>query len=168
MRAIRPSNAIANICAAIVLSALGIAQAHAGDLEDGLSAYAHGEYGTALKLLLPLADLQNASAQNTIGLMYASGGNGFTQDFAEARRWYQRAANLGHGRSQANLGVMYYNGDGVPKSYVEAHVWFTLALAAGFDDAAKYRSLIEDVMTAEQIEEARKRAAVWKATAQQK
>jgi len=166
MGVIRQFKAIASIIAITVAFALGITQVHAGDLEDGLSAFAHGEYATALKLLQPFAELKNASAQNALGLMFASGGSGIAQDFGEARKWYQRAANQGHGRSRANLGVMYYNGDGVPKDYVEAYMWFDLALASGFEDAVKYRSLIEEMMTPEQIAEARKRAKGWKAATQ--
>jgi TPR repeat protein len=164
---IRRLKAIANAIAITIAFALGITQAHAGDLEDGLSAFAHGDYAIALKLLRPFAELKNASAQNALGFLYASGGSGVAQDFEEARKWYQRAANQGHGRSRANLGVMYYNGDGVPKNYVEAYMWFDLALAAGFEDAVKYRSLVEEMMTPEQIAEARKRAKGWKATTQQ-
>jgi TPR repeat protein len=62
---------------------------------------------------------------------------------------------------------MYYNGDGVPKDYVEAYMWFDLALATGFEDAVKYRSLVEEIMTPEQIAQARKRAKGWKAGAPQ-
>jgi len=167
MNVIRQLNAIANVLAIIVAFALGITQVHAGDLEDGLSAFAHGEYAIALKMLQPFAELQNVRAQNTLGLMYASGGSGVAQDFGEARKWYRRAANQGHGRSRANLGVMYANGDGVPRNYVDAYMWFELALAAGFEDAVKYRSLVEEVMTPEQVADARKRAKVWKATTQQ-
>jgi TPR repeat protein len=167
MLVIRQLYAIANILAVAAAFALGITQAHAGDLEDGLTAFAHGDYAIALKLLRPFAELKNASAQNTLGLIYAGGGTGVAQDFGEALKWYQRAANQGHGRSRANLGVMYYNGDGVPKDYVEAYMWFDLALAAGFEDAVKYRSLVEEIMTPEQIAQARKRAKGWKAGAPQ-
>lgn len=38
------------------------------------------------------------------------------QDYKEAFKWYSKAANQGYAVAQYNLGVMYENGSGVPKT----------------------------------------------------
>ena len=38
------------------------------------------------------------------------------QDHAEAIRWYRKAAEQGHADAQYNLGIMYYEGKGVPQT----------------------------------------------------
>ena len=43
----------------------------------------------------------------------------------------QRAADQGEVRAQYNLGIMYATGQGVPQDYVQAHMWFNLAVAPG-------------------------------------
>ena len=48
-------------------------------------------------------------AQNNLGIMYAYG-RGIPQDYAEALKWYRKAAEQGDARAQTNLGVMYANG----------------------------------------------------------
>jgi TPR repeat protein len=37
------------------------------------------------------------------------------QNYAEALRWYLKAAGQGHARAQFNVGVMYENGKERPK-----------------------------------------------------
>jgi TPR repeat protein len=63
-------------------------------------------------------------AQYNLGLMYGKGW-GVPQDYAEAAKWYRRAAEQGYAKAQYNLGVMYYNGEGVPQDYAEAVKWST-------------------------------------------
>ena len=64
---------------------------HAQDFYKGSVAAHSGDYVTALKQWLPLAEQGNASAQYSIGWMYGSG-NGVAQDYAEALKWYRLAA----------------------------------------------------------------------------
>ena len=45
----------------------------AGPLEDANAAYNRGDYATALRLLRPLADQGDASAQYNLGVMYDNG-----------------------------------------------------------------------------------------------
>ena len=47
--------------------------------------------------------------------MYADGLN-VLQDDAEAVRWFRLAAGQGEAEAQYNLGLMYDNGRGVPKT----------------------------------------------------
>ena len=54
---------------------------------------------------------------------------------------------------------MYYNGQGVPRDYVMAYMWFNLAAAQGQEVAkvaSGLRNISERVMTPEQIAEAQR------------
>jgi hypothetical protein len=100
-------------------------------------------------------------AQCNLGLMYAKG-NGAPQDYAEAVKWFRRAAEDGYVKAQYNLGVAYEKGDGVEKDFVLAHMWFNLAAVQGDSDAKKQEDLVARQMTAAQIAEAQSLARVWK------
>jgi len=63
------------------------------------------------------------NAQFSLGVMYDKG-QGVKQDYAEAVKWYRKAAELGSSASQFNLGVMYSNGQGVLKSGAAAADWY--------------------------------------------
>ena len=53
------------------------------------------------------------------------------QDYAEAVKWYRRAAEQGDAYAQNNLGFMYDNGHGVPQDYAEAVKWYRRAAEQG-------------------------------------
>ncbi len=57
---------------------------------------------------------------------------------------------------------MYAIGHGVPKDYVQAYVWYTLAASQGDDLAEKFKNHLEKSMTLDQIAEAQQRAREWK------
>jgi TPR repeat protein len=48
-------------------------------------------------------------------------------DYAEAVKWFQKAANQGNAIGQSSLGVMYQHGKGVPQDYAEAAKWYRKA-----------------------------------------
>ena len=50
-----------------------------------------------------------------------------TQDYAEAARWFRKAADQGLAEAQFNLGIMYDGGQGVAQDYAEAVRWFRKA-----------------------------------------
>ena len=52
-------------------------------------------------------------------------------DYAEARKWYEKAAAAGNANAMNNLGDLYFNGNGVPEDYAEARKWYEKAAAAG-------------------------------------
>jgi uncharacterized protein len=58
-------------------------------------------------------------------------GDGVAQNYGEALKWYQLAANQGDALAQLNLGVMSRDGNGVLKNYAEAIKWFRLAADQG-------------------------------------
>lgn len=45
-------------------------------------------------------------------------------DYLSAKRWYERAALLGHAEAAVFIGWMYEDGAGVPVDYIEAARWF--------------------------------------------
>jgi TPR repeat protein len=55
-------------------------------------------------------------------------GKGIPQDYAEALKWYRKAAEHGDiAQAQLQLGLMYQGGLGVPQNDVEAVKWFRKA-----------------------------------------
>ncbi len=64
-----------------------------------------------------------ADEQHTLATVYYKG-DGVTQDYAEALRWYRKAAEQGHADSQYQLAVMYDKGEGEPRDYAEAVKWY--------------------------------------------
>jgi TPR repeat protein len=85
-------------------------------------------------------------------------GIGVAQDYKEALRWYQKAADQGGPAAQSNLGRIYQSGIGVTQDFVQAHKWYNLSASAGDKDAAEARDQLAQQMTKEQISEAKKLA----------
>jgi TPR repeat protein len=78
----------------------------------GFEAYEKGDYATALKEFLPLAESGQASAEAAVGQMYFEG-KGVKPDMKEAARWLEPAASKGIARAQFLLGKLYLSGEGV-------------------------------------------------------
>jgi TPR repeat protein len=98
--------------AAILLVSAFAAPVAAGTFEDAVDAHARGDYAKALRLIRPLANDGDASAQFNLGLMYATG-QGVQQDNAAAALWFRKAAEQGYAPAQSNLGTLYLYGRGV-------------------------------------------------------
>ncbi len=94
-----------------------------GPLEEGNAAYVRGDFATAERLLRPLAEQGNATAQFDLGGMY-NRGQGVPQDYAQALTWYRKAADQGDARAQNGLGDLYFDGNGVPQDYAAALTWY--------------------------------------------
>jgi TPR repeat protein len=93
---------------------------------EGWAAYGRGDYETALKELLPLAEEGTPNAHFALGFVYEQV-KGDPQNDAEAVKWYRKAAEKGHAQAQHNLGIMYANGRGIARNDVEAVKWYTKA-----------------------------------------
>ena len=74
-------------------------------------------------------------AQYNLGLMYADRSKASQQNYAEAVKWYRKAAEQGVALTQFNLGVMYLQGRGVKQDYREAVGWYRKAAEQGYADA---------------------------------
>lgn len=109
---------------------------------------------TAFRAWLPRALAGDPWAQYELGRLYAEG-PGRPEDFAEAARWFRRAAEQGHARAQNDLAVLYGKGLGVPQDYLRAYLWFDRA-AQGFgqglrrDQALELRDIMGAFLTPEQ------------------
>ena len=62
-------------------------------------------------------------------------GEGVRRNRAEALPWYRKAARQGNERAMYNIGLMYKNGNGAPKSLRWARFWFKKAAAQGHEKA---------------------------------
>ncbi|MGH7972446.1 MAG: tetratricopeptide repeat protein, partial [Limisphaerales bacterium] len=78
----------------------------------------------------------NADAQCTMGICYQTG-QGVTQDYAGAVKWFRRAADQNDSTAQCYLGFCYQNGMGVPQDFGQAAKWFRDAAEQG-DPAAQF------------------------------
>jgi uncharacterized protein len=146
------------------LLAVGMfAFAKAGQLEDGEAAYFKHDYAGAVRLLRPLADRGNASAQSRLASIYFWGGHGVQQDAAQAALWYRKAADQGNALAQAHLGLMYEHGYGEPRDAITARIWLNLAVsrAPSLSMAVKLRNEVATKMTPAQIAEAKRLADEW-------
>ena len=135
----------------------------ADDFQDAVDAYKRKDYKTAYKLFLPLAEQGDADAQYMLGFMYLRG-DGVSQDYQEAVKWYRLSAEQGvrGARAQFHLGTFYEQGQGVPQDYVSAHMWWNIAGSNGFKSAVKNRNIVEKKMSKQQIEKAQEMARNWK------
>ncbi len=105
---------------------LGAPASRWADFRNALDAYALGDYHTALRVFMPMAEAGYVAAQTNMALMYRKG-QGVPRDYAEAFKWYLRAAKQGDAYAQLSTGFMYEEGEGVPQDNTQAYKWFTLS-----------------------------------------
>jgi hypothetical protein len=99
-------------------------------------------------------------AEFALGRHYATG-DGVSQDYSQASRWFTLAAEQGHVLAQETLGAYYWAGRGVPQDLVKAYFWSVLAQAGG-DESSKYRvSILASRMTRSQVLAAQQEANQW-------
>ncbi len=84
------------------------------------------------------------------------------KDYATALSEWRPLAEQENAHAQFYLGVMYENGFGLPQDYVQAHMWYHLAVANGHKDAVTLRDRLAKQMTPAQIAEAQRLAREWK------
>jgi TPR repeat protein len=109
---------------------IGVAQ----DFGAGVAAYERGDYATAFREMSVLSEQGNSSAQHNLGIMYSEG-QGVTQDYREAAKWFRLSAERGNWYAQFSLGQLYRNGQGVTQDYREAAKWLRLSAEQGHADA---------------------------------
>jgi clan AA aspartic protease (TIGR02281 family) len=57
------------------------------------------------------------------------------KDYAEAMRWFRKAAEQGDAQAQNEMGSMYMEGHGVPQDHAQAMRWFRKAAKQGLAEA---------------------------------
>ena len=87
-------------------------------------------------------------------------------DFQKILKKHSSGQNLlqtqGNASTQNNLSYMYYKGQGVPKDYVLAHMWWNIASSNGHNGDIKFREIIEKRMSPSQLKKAQEMARNWK------
>ena len=139
----------------------------------------------AVKWYRKAAEQGQKEAQFSLGVMYYVGKQGYSesflsemsmplaerelfsltsvpQDYAEAARWYRKAAEQGDPIAQQNLGYMYLYGQGVQQDYIHAYMWLNLSATQAADGSAELRDKTAARMTPSQIAEAQRLARKWK------
>lgn len=105
------------------------------------------------------AEQGEARAEDQLGWLLAlNPAAGAPRDYAEAAKWFRKAADQDYPDAQINLGLLYYKGLGVPKDPVEAYYW--LALGRGQQNLLY---LVKDKLTPGQLKEVKARvgAKAW-------
>ena len=104
------------------------------DFERGVKAYEAGDYEAARMLWQPLADNYDLAALRNLGHLYRLG-QGVAKNGKKARRYYEKAAKLGHAPSQTNLAQMYFSGTLIERDSEKAMYWLEKAAAQGYPPA---------------------------------
>ena len=115
--------------------------------------------------LVVLAEYADASTQYKVGEMYANRGS-LSSAWAEAAKWYRRAAERGLAEAQYSLGSLYADGRGVPQNFMAAHMWLNLAasrLLEQREKAVELRDQIAELMSREDLSKAQRLATEWEA-----
>lgn len=96
-------------------------------------------------------------AQTAMGVWLASQAG----PYDEAVGFLTAAAKNGDPAAQHQLGLLYISGQGVEADYIQAHTWLNIAATGGSRAAADKRTVLGDLMTADQIATAQTAARVF-------
>lgn len=118
-------------------------------------------YEGAKRWFTKAAENGHAGAQVNLGTIYLVG-HGFYQSDHLALFWFRKAAEQKDALAFAKLGLMYARGQGVSRDFIQAHMWYDLAVANGAWKAAEARDALAQQMPPPQIAEAQKLAREWK------
>ena len=89
-------------------------------------AYDRADYGTSMRIWLPLAESGDPKAQNYVGEIYEKG-LGVDPNYTLAAQWYLKSAEQKFRAAQINLGQLYERGQGVEQSAAMAAQWYEKA-----------------------------------------
>lgn len=104
----------------------------------------------SLRTLLAKAENNDAEAQYQLGHRFDKG-LGAPRNAAEAIRWYEAAARLGHSEAQFALGHLYTTGAGVKRDYLKAYMWLNISASGGHQKAGNRRDILALWMGTEHV-----------------
>ena len=107
---------------------------HEAEYAQAAAAYQKQDFATVIRLLQPLAEQGDATAQHNLAVLYQDG-LGVPASAEKALYWYEKAAEQGHADAQNNLAARYATGTGVAKDLAEALKWYRAAAAQGHPTA---------------------------------
>ena len=98
-----------------------------------LVLYCHSSFASSLSVTEITADAERGDpvAQYQLGQLYKGGGQGLSQDYNEAKKWYRKSAEQGYAPAETALGIRIFKAD-----EEEAYKWFQKAADQG-DISAK-------------------------------
>lgn len=99
-------------------------------LEEGIAAYERGDYETAFREFLPLAEEGDAAVQHLVAKSYSTG-IGVRANQSEALYWMRRSAEQNWPPAQFDLGVLYADGRAVTRDLAAARSWYVRAAEHG-------------------------------------
>lgn len=108
--------------------------------------------------LLKRAQAGEPKAQNRVGEIYANGTE-VERDYAEALKWFRRAAKKGNDEAWKNIGWSYAFGKGVPQNSSKALYWLRKSAEHGNAEAQFYLGLFYE--TGRGIEKNSQEAEKW-------
>lgn len=120
-----------SIFAGLVLGACSL-NAQANAYEDGLMAFAVGNFEKAGHLLMQAADEGNAGAEHMLMRLFAEGKLYAVNAEKETLKWTRKAAEQGHMTAQFSLAQLYANKLGDTQAAVE---WYRKAADQGHPSA---------------------------------
>ena len=133
-------------------------------LQAGLDAQRKGDYAAALKLLVPLANRGDATAQLRLGVMNETG-QGMPENQRRAVVRYRQAAEQGNAEAQYRLGMKYDRGQGVAQDKKLSLQWYVKSAAQGYPEAVANAKAAQEARVAKQAKlDAEAKAKAEKAT----
>ena len=139
----------------IVVACLPVTQALA-DFNDGVYAYARGEYDQAYNTMRSLAETsEHGLAQYYLAMMYLRG-HGVGQSYEEAAKWFRKAAEQRVKHAQYRLAELYMKGRGVPRDYEYAYAWYRVSAEHRHKKAPDAMATARENLSPAELEEAEK------------
>ena len=129
--------------------------------EDGAKAAKNGDFVTALREFMPLAEQGDALAQVRVGGLYLNGA-GVDKNKDIAFSWFLKSANQGNTDAQIMLASDYYK----QKKYNLSAEWYAKLVEKGMPDAMFYLGLIYIVGPAGVPKDLEKAASLMKLSAE--
>lgn len=114
------------------------------------------EYADPIKAFeqyVTAAKAGDIASYDVLARMYQNG-LGTATDVDRAIDFYKYAAAKNYAPAQYNLGVIYANGDGIPRDKFRAYAWFSLAADQQMEAAVKERDRLYDGMSLSERERA--------------
>lgn len=98
-------------------------------MQLALKAEERGDVAAAIEFL------NRSARQGSTKAMYHLGRLHEPTDIQRALDWYRRSAEGGETDAAVKLAYLYFNGEGVPRDYAQAHTWLERPLASGSANA---------------------------------
>jgi TPR repeat protein len=112
----------------------------------------------ALKWFVKASETGDAEAQFRVAEIFEIG-LGVKSDYRASIDFFYRAARQHYAPAESALGMAYQLGEGVDRDLIESYKWLQLGLDHGDTNAAQMISDVSVVMDANDIAEAKRRAA---------